>query len=216
MRRIVMYWSTRWAGVQESRDASGEPCRTWQHPGVLETTRLRLRRLQPSDQDGLARAFCDPDVMRLVGAGDPLSPAEVRAMIERITLRFDQDGFGQLGVERRADGRLIGRAGLLAVDPLDWRGGSRLEIGARAEIEIGWTLERSAWGQGYAFEAADAIREWARDALGLRRLVSIIQLGNDRSIHLAQKLGERPERRIVTSFGKHAWLYAMTLGPHAS
>jgi RimJ/RimL family protein N-acetyltransferase len=178
---------------------------------MLETVRLRLRRLVPSDVDELTRTFSDPAVMRLVGAGLPLRRDEIEVMIERISQRFDQDGFGQLGVERRADGRLIGRAGLLAVDPVTWQGGSRSEIGERAKIEIGWTFERQAWGQGYAFEAARAIRDWAGTTLGLSQLVSIIQLGNTRSIRLAERLGERRDRRITTSFGKPAWLYALAL-----
>lgn len=106
---------------------------------------------------------------------------------------------------------MIGRAGLLAVDPVTWQGGSRFEIGERAKIEIGWTFERQAWGQGYAFEAADGIRDWAATTLDLRELVSIIQLGNTRSLRLAARLGERRERRIITSFGKPAWLYTLVL-----
>jgi RimJ/RimL family protein N-acetyltransferase len=107
------------------------------------------------DVDSLARAFTDPEVTRYVGAGQPLSLDEVSAMVERIERRFQDDGFGQLAVERREDGGVIGRVGLLPLDPHTWRFGSRKEIGPRAEI--GWTLARGAWGRGYAFEAAAAV-----------------------------------------------------------
>lgn len=50
---------------------------------MLETVRLRLRRLVASDVDELARTFSDPAVMRLVGAGVPLRRDEIEAMIEQ-------------------------------------------------------------------------------------------------------------------------------------
>lgn len=183
---------------------------------MLQTERLTLRRLRADDRDTLSGIFGDPVVMSHVGAGRPLDAAEVTAMLERIAARFAVDGFGQLGIERRSDGRLIGRAGLLPLDPETWQAGSRAELGPGCEIEIGWTLDREAWGQGYATEAARAIRDVARDALGLTRLVAIIQLGNTRSVRVAEKLGAVPERQITTAFGKPAWLYALALDPGGS
>lgn len=146
-----------------------------------------------------------------MGEGRPLSLDEVAMMLERIERRVADDGFGQMAVERRDDGRVIGRVGLLPLDPETWRFGSRKQIGARAEIEVGWTLEREAWRRGYAFEAAAAVVEWSRRELGLPRLVSVIQLGNEASIRVAEKLGARRERDIVTSFGKPAHLYVLAL-----
>lgn len=178
---------------------------------MLETARLRLRNVRAGDLDAFARAFTDPEVMRFVGEGRPLSLDEVAAMIERIERHVADDGFGQMAVERRDDGCVIGRVGLLPLDPVTWRFGSRRRIGPQAEIEIGWTLARDAWGCGYAFEAASAVVDWARGELGLTRVVSIIQVGNEPSIRLAEKLGARHERDIVTSFGKPAYLYGMSL-----
>lgn len=178
---------------------------------MLETPRLRLRNVRTGDLEAFARAFSDPEVMRYVGEGRPLSLDEVAAMIRRIERHIADDGFGQLAVQRRDDDRVIGRVGLFPLDPETWRFGSRKQIGARAEIEVGWTLEREAWGRGYAFEAAAAVVEWSRRELGLPRLVSIIQLGNETSIRVAEKLGARRERDIVTSFGKPAHLYGLDL-----
>jgi RimJ/RimL family protein N-acetyltransferase len=56
-------------------------------------------------------------------------------------------------------------------------------------------------------EAALVVRDWAWSELGLPRLVSIIQLGNDRSVRLAERLSGRIEREITTSFGKKAQLF---------
>lgn len=154
--------------------------------------------------------FTDPEVMRYVAWGRPLTPPEVEEFVERMILRFEVDGFGQFAVVRREDGAVLGRAGLLPLDPETWKSGFFRDLRAKAEIEIGWTLARDYWGNGYALEAALLVRDWAWNELRLTRLVSIIQDGNERSVRLAEKLGGRRERAIVTSFGKRADLFAYT------
>ncbi len=62
--------------------------------------------------------------------------------------------------------------------------------------ELGWRLARSAWGQGYATEAAVAARDDALDRLGFNELISIIHPDNTRSQRLATKLGMSHERQI--------------------
>jgi len=151
--------------------------------------------------------FTDAEVMRYVAWGRPLTAAEVEEFLERMIARFEVDGFGQFALERRVDGAVIGRAGLLPLDPETWQSGFVRDLGPRAEIELGWTLARDYWGHGYATEAAHLARDWAWNELRLPRLVSVIQHGNDRSVRLAEKLGGRREREIRTSFGKDASLF---------
>ena len=177
---------------------------------MLETSRLLLRPPTPKDLDGLERLFGDPEVMQFVRSGKPLEREQVAEMLDRMIARFEADGFGQFVVEEREGARFVGRVGLLPHDPETWQSGSRAEIGKQAEIEIGWAIAREAWGNNYGLEAAAAVRDWARDELGLRRLVSIIQHGNVRSVRIAKKLGEDFERDIVTPFGKRAHLYSMS------
>lgn len=181
--------------------------------GPLAGPRLVGRRvvLRPplrADIDAFARMFTDREVMRFVAWGRPLIATEVEEFVERMIARFEVDGIGQFSLERRSDGAVIGRVGLLPLDPETWQSGFLRDLGAKAEIEIGWTLARAYWGHGYATEAATLARDWAWDDLQLQRLVSIIQHGNDRSVRLAEKLGGRREREITTSFGKDASLFA--------
>ena len=65
---------------------------------------------------------------------------------------------------------------------------------------------------GVAREAALLVRDWAWNQLGLPRLVSIIQLGNDRSVRLAERLSGQIEREITTSFGKRRTLRLRATG----
>jgi RimJ/RimL family protein N-acetyltransferase len=62
------------------------------------------------------------------------------------------------------------------------------DAGEHAQVELGWGLVRSAWGHGYAFEAAVAARDWIR-AQGFERLISLVNPENTRSVRLAERLG---------------------------
>jgi RimJ/RimL family protein N-acetyltransferase len=76
---------------------------------------------------------------------------------------------------------LLGRAGLY--HPPDWPG-----------IEVGWTVAREHWGEGYARAAC----AWAHDTLGTEHVVSLIHRSNANSIRVADKLGEALEGRHST------------------
>ena len=62
-------------------------------------------------------------------------------------------GFGHWALEERASGALIGNAGLFF--PPDW-----------PALEIGWTVARPRWGEGFAGEAGRAAGGWAQAELG--------------------------------------------------
>lgn len=57
------------------------------------------------------------------------------------------------------------------------------------EVDIGWRFNTSAWGKGYATEAARAILTHAFAALQLPRIMVEIAPNNPRSLRVAEKLG---------------------------
>ncbi|KZL19475.1 hypothetical protein PsAD2_01753 [Pseudovibrio axinellae] len=57
------------------------------------------------------------------------------------------------------------------------------------EHELGWFLYEGQEGNGYATEAATALRGWGFDAFGLKTLVSYIDRKNQGSIRIAERLG---------------------------
>ena len=59
------------------------------------------------------------------------------------------------------------------------------------DLEIGWAIERSRWGRGYAAEAARAAADWVHRTLGADHVVHFIQERNVRSIRVAEKLGAK-------------------------
>jgi RimJ/RimL family protein N-acetyltransferase len=161
---------------------------------VLETERLLVRSPRLEDADALAGLYADPEATAFIGGvRDDL---DTRAAVRRWLERWEADGLGQLVVERRGDGAVLGRAGLVVWDTRVWRITSRAEAGEHAQPELGWALARSAWGRGYATEAARAVLLWAQEQLDVPRLVSVIAPENTRSIRVAEKLGAVPREMV--------------------
>jgi [ribosomal protein S5]-alanine N-acetyltransferase len=163
---------------------------------VLETDRLVLRHLSLEDLDTLAAIQADPQVMRYFTSG-PRTKDEVLSELERCIALQDRHGFGLWAAIEKADGRLIGRCGLL---PQALQG--------REEVEIAYLIDRSRWGLGLGTEAAIAIRDHGFTRLGRDRLVSIIHRDNLASRRVAEKVGLHAER-LIQFMNHRCWLYAI-------
>ena len=168
---------------------------------MIETERLLLRKPRGEDAADLAGAYSDPEVMRFIGDGSTATVAEIEDGIRQWLARWESWGLSLFSLERREDGRVLGRAGFLLWDPETWQVPGD-------ETELGWLLAREHWGQGYATEAAIALRDWAFDERGLSRLISLIGHENLRSIRVAERVGERYERDVEVR-GKPTRLYSL-------
>ena len=168
---------------------------------MIETERLVLRKPRREDAADLAVAYADPEVVRYMSDGSTATLAEVEEGLDRWLDRWESWGMSLFSLERRADGRVLGRAGYLRWDPETW------EVGGD-ETELGWLLAREYWGQGYATESALALRDWAIEERGLTRLISLIDRENVRSVRVAERIGERYERDVEVR-GKLSRLYSI-------
>lgn len=162
---------------------------------TLDTERLRLRSFRAEDIDAYAAMHADPDVMRYLNGGVPLSRDEAWRSMAAMTGHWTLRGFGLWAVEERETGAFVGRVGLYYPD--GWPG-----------KEVGWSLAREHWGKGYAFEAARASLDHAFRALHWPRAISLIHPENRRSILLAERLGERFEREVELH-GSRTLVYAI-------
>jgi RimJ/RimL family protein N-acetyltransferase len=162
----------------------------------LETERLVLRKPELGDSDAYAELWGDAEVVRFLG-GTTLSPPEVPKAIERMLRQWARHGVGLFSVLRKEDGRLVGRVGYLLWDSERWVNAMHEELDGELELEIGWTLIRKFWNQGYATEAAAACRDHAFDELGRDRVISLIAQENVASIRVAEKIGESLEQRDI-------------------
>ena len=175
----------------------------------LETDRLLLRAPVPEDADALAPMYADPEVMRFVGDGRTLTRAQTERSVRRMIERWEADGFGLFTTVRKDDESVIGRVGLLVWNTDTWEPTTRADAAdVPSEVEVGYTLGREYWGQGYATEAAGAVRDYALGELGAGRLIALIIHGNTASENVARKLGLDYERNIMLG-RREAQLFAL-------
>ena len=146
-----------------------------------------LRKPRLDDVDDVLAFVSDPDVMRWLGRAAGDRPAAV-ATIERWLAGWERNGIGHFSVEH--EGQVIGRVGFLVWDAGGWKVSSYADA-AEPVTEVGWTIARKHWGHGYATEAAQALRTWAYDDVGIEHLISLIDPSNHRSIRVAEKLAAR-------------------------
>jgi [ribosomal protein S5]-alanine N-acetyltransferase len=175
----------------------------------LETDRLLLRAPVTEDADALAPMYADPEVMRYVGDGRTLTRGETERSVKRMIERWEADGFGLFTTVRKDDAAIIGRVGLLVWNTDTWEPTTRAQAAdSPSEVEVGYTLGRPFWGQGFATEAAGAVRDYALDELGADRLIALIIHGNTASENVARKLGLEYERDVMLG-RREAQLFAL-------
>ena len=80
--------------------------------------------------------------------------------------------------------------------------------GVGPDVELGYTLARSAWGKGYATELGRALVQYAFETLGVARVVAQVEPANTASRHVLAKLG-MTEREQRTAYGRPHLLYAV-------
>ncbi|MFD7416419.1 GNAT family N-acetyltransferase [Kitasatospora purpeofusca] len=143
----------------------------------LHTDRLLIRRWRESDLEPWAAMNADPEVRQHLG--EPLSRERSDESVARFEADFDRRGYGWWAVEVRETGEFIGFAGL---DDIDYEA-------PFAGVEIGWRLARSAWGRGYATEAARAVLAFGFDTLELPEILAVTTATNLRSQAVMTRLG---------------------------
>jgi ribosomal-protein-alanine N-acetyltransferase len=144
---------------------------------VLETERLVLRSMVADDLERLLGIFGDAAVMAAFDE-EPFNREQVRRWLERNLDHQRRHGYGLFAVCLKDDGRLIGDCGL-----------ELMEVAGEQVAELGYDFRRDHWNQGYATEAACAVRDYAFTSLRLPRLVSLIRPGNPASARVAEKTG---------------------------
>ncbi|MEM1181393.1 MAG: GNAT family N-acetyltransferase [Acidobacteriota bacterium] len=144
---------------------------------IVETERLRLRRITPLDAPFMVDLLNEPAWLRFIGDRGVRNAADARAYLEKSYLAgYARDGFSMFLVERLADGAPLGVCGLMRRDTLD-------------DVDLGFGFKADHRRHGYAHEAALAMLEWGHETLGLRRIIAITDPENVASMALLEKLG---------------------------
>ncbi|NER32806.1 MAG: GNAT family N-acetyltransferase [Oscillatoria sp. SIO1A7] len=147
----------------------------------LETERLYLRLFNPDDLEALSLIRSDPDVMRYMRDGNPLSREEVSENLARIIQHYREHRFGLWAVIYKQDSQLIGYCGLQFLEQTP-------------EIELGYMLAKAYWGKGLATEGAKASLKYGFETLKLERIVAVAYPENLASRRVMEKVGMKYEK----------------------
>jgi RimJ/RimL family protein N-acetyltransferase len=146
----------------------------------IETPRLRMRQWCEADRGPFAAMNADPAVMEFFESLQ--SRAASDASINAWQAQFAANGWSNWAVELRESAQFIGFTGLSV---------PRRTFSFSPCVEVGWRLARSAWGHGYATEAARASLRFACEQLALPEVVSFTAVGNLRSRAVMERIGMR-------------------------
>lgn len=167
----------------------------------LETARLSMRWLTLEDAGLMLSVWNDPAFFKHVGDRGirTLQQAEDTLLSGAFKL-YEDHGYGPFRLARKADDVPIGTCGLFRREGYE-------------DPDIGWSVLPDFGRQGYAYEAASAVLEYARKELELTRILAFISPENAPSIGLAKKLGLRFERltRLVGE-EEYVGMYGVTNG----
>lgn len=145
---------------------------------IIKTDRLGLRDWLPSDEAPFIEMGRDPMVMEHFPG--LLSSEETLALIGRLKNHFEKYGYTYFAVDVLETEEFIGFTGLA---------NQIWESEFTPCVDMGWRLKRSAWGKGYATEAARACLEAATTKFGLKEVLSFATDTNVASENVMKKIG---------------------------
>jgi len=149
---------------------------------MLETERLILRRFTVDDAQFVLTLVNEPSFLRYIGDKKIRNLEDARQYIlSGPVASYERHGFGLCLVELRDSHTPIGMCGLLKREELP-------------QPDIGFAFLPDFWNKGFAFEAASAVLNDARERLKLATLLAIVNPDNEASIRLLGKLGFTFER----------------------
>lgn len=164
---------------------------------ILTTERLQLTPLAVEDIDVALEMFTDPEVVKYLG--DLMTEEEIRREMPTWTRRGGNGCIGIWCVSNRGSGEKYG-SGILLPLPID-EDDTDYDLVVpgvmpNAEIEIGFSLKKSAWGKGIATEVCVRLLRFAFEETSLTEIVATLDNENVRSWHVLEKCGLIHEGRM--------------------
>jgi len=154
---------------------------------ILETERLLIRQLSLEDAPFILQLVNEPSFIQNIGDRGVRTLADAEKYIENGPVAsYARNGFGLCLVTLKESSESIGMCGLIKREALE-------------DVDIGYAFLPKFWSKGYAFEAAQAFKQYAHEVVGLTRLVAIVDPNNQGSIRVLEKLGMAFEKMVRLS-----------------
>jgi ribosomal-protein-alanine N-acetyltransferase len=154
---------------------------------ILETERLLLRQLSTQDAEFILELLNEPSFIQNIGDRGVRTLADANSYIlNGPVASYARNGFGLYLVVFKETNESIGMCGLIKRTGLD-------------DVDIGYAFLPKFWSRGYAVESALATKSYAKNVIGLKRIVAITDPANGASIRVLEKIGLSFERMIKLS-----------------
>ena len=162
---------------------------------ICETARLHLRQFTIDDAPFIYRLLNSPTWLIYIGDRNVRGLHDARNyLINGPFASYDQYGFGLYLVALKEDNTPIGMTGLIKRDGLE-------------EVDIGFAFLPDYTGKGYAYEAANAVKDYALAILKLPRVAAITTEKNDHAIALLNKIGLHHEKMVQLPGSNTEFMY---------
>lgn len=163
----------------------------------IETERLILRDLLPSDDRGMYELDSDHDVHRYIGRKPVKTVEESREVIDIIRRQYKTNGIGRWAAIEKSTGAFVGWTGLKLIrEPIN---------GRNNHYDLGYRFIKRFWGKGYATETALASVRYAWNVLKADEVFGIADLGNIASRRVLEKVGMLQNGTFEYDGSPHAW-----------
>ena len=153
----------------------------------IKTERLTLRQFTMIDAEFIIKLVNEPSFIQNIGDRGVRTIADAEKYLTNGPISsYAKNGFGLLATTLIDTGQPIGMCGLIKRDKLE-------------DIDIGYAFLPEFWSKGYALESAQAVMKHAKEVIGLKRVVAIVDPANARSIRLLEKVGMTFEKMVKLS-----------------
>ena len=153
----------------------------------ISTERLTLRQLNLDDAEFIKELLNDPSFIQNIGDRGVRTLADAEKYLENGPMSsYAKNGFGLLAVTLAETGETIGMCGLIKRDILE-------------DVDIGYAFLPKFWLKGYAIESAQGVMKHAKEVVGLKRVVAIVDPANAGSVRVLEKIGMTFEKMVKLS-----------------
>lgn len=147
----------------------------------IETERLILRELRPSDAQVFFEMDSNPDVHRYLGNNPINSIEQAHNAIANIRQQYIDYGIGRWATIEKSSGNFIGWSGLKFI--------TDAENNQSNFYDVGYRLHPSYWGRGYATETAKASLDFGFKTLQVKEIIGTCHEENKASRRILEKCG---------------------------
>ncbi|MFV5691287.1 GNAT family N-acetyltransferase [Flavobacterium sp. LT1R49] len=163
----------------------------------IETERLILRELLPTDDIGMFELDSNPEVHKYLGNKPVTHIDESRAYIENIRLQYLDNGIGRWAVILKETNEFIGWSGLKL--------NKDLVNNHENFYEIGYRFIQKHWGKGFGTESSIAFMEYGFNEMKIDTIYAYADSGNSGSKNILEKIGMQYVNSFVYDGEDEVW-----------